>query len=234
MNKNKKDVYYVDQLLKKPQKDKKNKSIFPSTLYSPNFIHQIDLLFLPYSEDHKDRYALVVIDMSTRLIDAQPIKSKDSKSVVLAIKQIYKRKILSIPSQIDSDSGSEFQGEFKTYLKENNIKHKVALPNRHSQVGLVENANKRISKPLFRRMLEEELQTGHSSVSWKTELKDVVDDINKVTINRNKIKADKEKKKPKPDILDEFNCSGDACNLIPEGTKVRYLLDSPIDLKERK
>ena len=234
MKSNKKKVYYIDQLLKKPQKDKKNKSTFPTTLYKPNFIHQIDLLFLPYDEYNKERYSLVVIDMSTRLIDAEPIKSKDSKSVVDAIKKIYKRKILKQPSQIDSDSGSEFQGEFKTYLKENNIKHKIALPNRHSQIGLVENANKRIAKPLFRRMLQEELLTGESSVSWKTELKDVVDDINKLTIKRNKIKELKEKKKPKPDILDEFKCSGDACNLIPEGTKVRYLLDSPIDFKGKK
>ena len=28
---------------------KKNKSKFPTTLYKPNFIHQIDLLFLPYN-----------------------------------------------------------------------------------------------------------------------------------------------------------------------------------------
>jgi hypothetical protein len=70
MNKNKKNVYYVDQLLKKPVKDKKSKSIYPTTLYKKDFIHQIDLLFLPYNEDNKERYALVVIDMSTRLIDA--------------------------------------------------------------------------------------------------------------------------------------------------------------------
>ena len=82
MKSNKKKGYYDDQLLKKPQKDKKNKSTFPTTLYKPNFIHQIDLLFLPYDEYNKERYSLVVIDMSTRLIDAEPIKSKDSKSVV--------------------------------------------------------------------------------------------------------------------------------------------------------
>jgi hypothetical protein len=172
--------------------------------------------------------------MSTRLIDSEPIKNKDSKSVVEAIQKIYKRNILKQPSQIDSDSGSEFKKDFEVYLKQNNIKHKVALPNRHSQVGLAENANKRIAKPLFRRMLSEEILTGHSSVSWKTELKDVVDDINKLTIKRNKIKADKEKKKPKPDILDQFKCNGDACNLIPEGTKVRYLLDFPIDYITKK
>jgi hypothetical protein len=39
---NNKKVHYVDQLLKKPIKDKKNKSTYPSTLYKPNFIHQID------------------------------------------------------------------------------------------------------------------------------------------------------------------------------------------------
>ena len=233
-NKNKKEIRYVDQLLKKPIKDKTNKSTYPSTLYKPNFIHQLDLLFLPYNEDNKHRYALVVIDMSTRLIDSEPLKNKDSKSVVDAIKKIYKRNILNMPSQIDSDSGSEFKGDFHQYLKQHNIKHKVALPNRHSQVGLAENANKRIAKPLFRRMLSEEILTGHSSISWKTELKDVVDDINQLTIKRNKIKADKEKKKPKPDILDEFKCTGDACNLIPEGTKVRYLLDFPIDYITKK
>ena len=83
-------------------------------------------------------------------------------------------------------------------------------------------------------MLSEEILTGHNSISWKLELKDVVDDINKLTIKRNKIKELKDKKKPEPDILDEFKCSGDACRLIPEGTKVRYLLDSPIDFKGKK
>ncbi len=58
------------------------------------------------------------------------------------------------------------------------------LPNRHSQVALVENANKRIARPLFKRMLSEEILPGHLSVSWKTEfnLVDVIDDINKLTI----------------------------------------------------
>jgi hypothetical protein len=33
-------------------------------------------------------------------------------------------------------------------------------------------------------MLSEEILTGHSSVSWKTELKDVIDHINKLTISK--------------------------------------------------
>jgi hypothetical protein len=68
----------------------------------------------------------------------------------------------------------QFKTEFHTYLISNNIKHKVALPNRHSQVALAENANKRIQKPLFKRMLEEKILTVEISVSWKDDLKDVV------------------------------------------------------------
>lgn len=64
-------------------------------------------------------------------------------------------------------------------------------------------------------MLSEEILTGHPSVSWKTELVDVIDDINKLTIKRNKIK-EKKNKSNKQTLLDQFRCSGDACHLIPE------------------
>ena len=215
-------IKYVDQLLKKPIRDN-NKSIYPN-IYEKNFIHQLDILFLPYSEDHHERYALVCIDMSSRLIDAEPLKNKDSKSVVDALKKIYKRKIISKPNQIDTDAGTEFKGDFHTYLMSNNIKHKVALVNRHSQVALAENANKRIQKPLFKRMLEEEILTGEISVSWKDDLKDVVSEINKKT---------KSKKKPTK-AKEEFTCSGSACNLLEQGTKVRYLLDYPINIITKK
>jgi hypothetical protein len=122
--------------LKKPIKYKKNKASYPSSLYKPNFIHQIDLLFLPYNEDNQHRYASdsVVIDMSSRLIDAEASETKNSKSVTEAIKKIYKRGLSKQPTQIDSDSGSEFKGEFESYLKQKNIKHKVALPNKHSKL----------------------------------------------------------------------------------------------------
>ena len=90
MNKNKKikkEIRYVDQLLRKPVIDKKNKSKFPTTLYKPNFIHQIHLLFLPYNKDHKERYAIVAIDMSTRLIDSEPIKKQRFEKCCRIIKK---------------------------------------------------------------------------------------------------------------------------------------------------
>ena len=227
MPKIKKDLSYVDKLLTKPRRDKKNLTHYPTTQYEKDFIHQIDILFMPYDEHNKERYALVCIDMSSRLIDAEPLKNKDSSSVVSGLKQIYKRKILKQPNQIDTDAGSEFKGAFHTYLMSNNIKHKVALPNRHSQVALAENANKRIAKPLFKRMLEEEILTGESSISWKDDLYDIVKEINKKTIIRNK-------KKKKSVNVNEFMCNGDACNLLDIGAKVRHILDYPINFINKK
>ena len=229
MSKLKKDLSYVDKLLKKPIRDKDNLSHYPTTQYPKNFIHQIDILYMPYDEDNKERYALVCIDMTSRMIDAEPLKNKDSSSVVSGIKQIYKRKILNKPNQIDTDAGSEFKGAFHKYLMSNNIKHKVALPNRHSQVALVENANKRIAKPLFKRMLEEEILTGVQSVNWKDDLYEVVKEINKKTLIRMK------KKKVKVNDKDnEYTCKGDACNLLDIGTKVRRILDHPINAITKK
>ena len=227
MPKIKKDLTFVDKLLTKPRRDKKNLTHYPTTQYEKDFIHQIDILFMPYDEHNKERYALVCIDMSSRLIDAEPLKNKDSSSVVSGLKQIYKRKILKQPNQIDTDAGSEFKGVFHTYLMSNNIKHKVALPNRHSQVALAENANKRIAKPLFKRMLEEEILTGESSISWKDDLYDIVKEINKKTIIRNK-------KKKKSANVNEFMCNGDACNLLDIGAKVRHILDYPINFINKK
>ena len=227
MPKLKKDLTFVDKLLTKPRRDKKNLTHYPTTQYEKDFIHQIDILFMPYDEHNKERYALVCIDMSSRLIDAEPLKNKDSPSVVSGLKQIYKRKILKQPNQIDTDAGSEFKGAFHTYLMSNNIKHKVALPNRHSQVALAENANKRIAKPLFKRMLEEEILTGESSISWKDDLYDIVKEINKKTIIRNK-------KKKKSANVNEFMCNGDACNLLDIGAKVRHILDYPINFINKK
>ena len=227
MPKIKKDLTFVDKLLTKPRRDKKNLTHYPTTQYEKDFIHQIDILFMPYDEHNKERYALVCIDMSSRLIDAEPLKNKDSPSVVSGLKQIYKRKILKQPNQIDTDAGSEFKGAFHTYLMSNNIKHKVALPNRHSQVALAENANKRIAKPLFKRMLEEEILTGESSISWKDDLYDIVKEINKKTIIRNK-------KKKKSANVNEFMCNGDACNLLDIGAKVRHILDYPINFINKK
>ena len=43
---------------------------------------------------------MVVVDISTRLIDAEQLKDKNASSIVKAFKKIYNRDILDIPTNI--------------------------------------------------------------------------------------------------------------------------------------
>lgn len=67
----------VSQLMQRPKKDTKpNRPSRTSRLTEPGMIHQADLLFLPNDKCHK--YALVVVDIGSKLVDAQPLKSKEA------------------------------------------------------------------------------------------------------------------------------------------------------------
>ena len=69
----------------------------------PNYIHQADLLFLPTDEGKK--YALVVVDVDSRYIDAEPLCSKSSASVAKAFDKMYARKKLKFPNTLIVDPG---------------------------------------------------------------------------------------------------------------------------------
>ena len=56
------------------------------------------------------KYALVVVDVASRYVDAQALTSKDSSKVVKAFEKIYSRK-LSFPNTIIVDPGKDFMGD---------------------------------------------------------------------------------------------------------------------------
>lgn len=218
------------QLYKKASKTKKeNASTFPSDLPA-NMVHQMDVLFLPDDEGYK--YALVAVDLGSRATDAEPLKKLDSQSVLDAILKIYKRGILKQPTQtIQVDMGSEFKSVFKQYFENKNINLRVAQVNRHRQQGLVESRNKSIGTPLLKRQTAEELITGEPSREWVHYLPEVIKFINKKFI----IKPEWDEKKPNYDkIFAPTKCTGNDCNVLSEGTQVRYLLDEPIDITSGK
>lgn len=211
----------VQKLLKPPPKSTRAEMPHFSRDYPKNYFHQADLLYLPHDQGYK--YLLVVVDIGTRLCDAEPLKGKNAKDVVKAIKKIYSRKVLSTPKKIYVDSGTEFKSDFVKWLDDNDIKYRVSKPFRHRQTALVEYKNKIIGRKLFERMLEEEILTGEESSQWVDYLPKVIKDINKKITKDNKIRE----KKPKKTKM--FPCSGDDCILIPQETKVRVALDAPRD-----
>lgn len=216
----------LHNLFVKPTKDKGvNAPEFPD--FTDNYYHQADILYLPDDDGYK--YALVVSDVGSRLTDARPLKSKNPTEVLTALKKIYSGNILKPVTHVFGvDSGTEFQGVVKKYLEDElKVNIKVGKPDRHTQQAIVERKNRDIGKKLFMRMTAEELQTGNVSKAWVDDLPKVIEEINNNTKNKRVRKINKSEKL-------EYQCSGDACDVIEQGTKVRAMLDAPVNVHDNK
>jgi hypothetical protein len=151
----------LEELYKKPKKEKLPDEGASFQVFEPNLIQQADLLFLPHDKGFK--YALVVVDDASKICDAEPIKNKNSIDVLNAFKKIYHRNILKLPQiQIEVDDGSEFKGEVAEYFKKHKIRVRVAEPNRHRQQGLVELKNKILGSTLLQLQTLDEMKTKKS------------------------------------------------------------------------
>lgn len=219
----------LENLYIKPTKDKGvNAPKYPD--FADNYYHQADLLFMPEDDDYN--YALVVIDVGSRMMDARPIKNKQADEVLRAFKDIYKGKILKPPTHVISvDSGHEFLGGVKSYF-ENDLKVtiKKGKPDRHTQQSIVERKNRDIALILFKRMVGEELQTGAVSKAWVKQLPNAIKKINQKTASKKRKRTYDKPTDPNAKIL----CSGDACDIIEQGTKVRAMLDAPVNAYDGK
>ena len=71
--------------------------------YTKNALHQTDLLYLP--KDNGFEYCLVVVDCGPEHIcDAQPLREKNARAVLVGIKKIYNRHIREPPFDLTVDS----------------------------------------------------------------------------------------------------------------------------------
>jgi hypothetical protein len=182
----------------------------------PNGSHQADLLFLPDDDGYK--YCLVVVDLATRKTDAQPLKTKTSKSVLEAMKKIYKGKYLKLPHYLEVDDGTEFKGEFADYYKPL-LTLRVKDAGRHRQQSVVETRNALLGRTLNKRMVAQEINTEVQSNEWVNFLPKVIAAIN----NHYTQKA------THVDGNDPITGSANALHILPVGTEVRTQLDNPLN-----
>ena len=205
-------------LYDKPKKDKGD-NMPHYNQYPPDFFDEADLLFLPTDKGYK--YALVVVDIGSKMVDAEPLKTKGGAELCKAFLKIYKRGIINRPKVLRTDAGSEFKGIVAKYLKDNDIKLQIAKPGRHRQVSIVERRNQMIGKAIFNRQTAEELLTGQPSTQWVSDLPTIVKLINfRTKKNHKKIKLSNDP-------------VGDG-NILYEGTKVRAIYDEPHDIGGKK
>ena len=217
------DTKVINELMKQPLKEGRD-DIPKFQNFVKNNCHQADILFLPSNRGYK--YLLVIVDISTRLIDAEQLKDKNASSVVKAFKKIYNRDILDIPTNINCDSGTEFHGETKEYFNNLNVNVTYADPNRHRQQGIVESANQRIGKIIFMMQSHQELQTKKQCKVWVKFIRQIINDLNEDSNNKNKTQTKEISTVP---IITENNK-----NILNINDKVRVKLDHPIDVYNKK
>jgi hypothetical protein len=214
----------VKELYKKPKERIRDMPHYKSPI-TDGLTHQVDLLELPM--DNKYKYCLTVVDVGNKIIDAEPIITKDSYSVLKAIKKVYNRDILKEPKyEIVFDQGSEFKSVFKEYFKEKGIIVKTADVKRHRQVGLVEAKNKKIGKLIFMVQTNEEITNNKENKKWIKILPEVVKFLNK----KQSFINDKNKNKNPT----KFFMTKDSTNLFAIDDNVRVKLDYPINVVSGK
>ena len=100
-------------------------------------------------------------DLYNNDFDIEPIKTKEPKEVLEAMKTMFKRKYIKKPyASIRTDAGTEFQGVFHKYLFDESMLHRIAIPNRHQQLANVENVNRQLGRLFNGYMNNKEEQTG--------------------------------------------------------------------------
>jgi hypothetical protein len=212
------------KVLLKPVRRKQRRDEDSYALLPKNYIQQADLLFM--KPDGKFKYILVVVDQN-RICDATPMSSKASHEIVLGFKRIYKHGIISYPKTMQFDAGGEFNNaEVLSFFKDQNIKTKTSLANRHNQTALVEAANFKIAKKEAERAIDEEYITGESAVEWAKYLPGIVTKINQ---ENGKVREKLEKKQEK-DEKNEEHAPKITEKLYRIGDKVRIALDAPSDI----
>jgi hypothetical protein len=210
----------LTNLTKNPKKEPKK--ITPHTTASVAFAtEQVDTLYLP--EDDGYKYLLVVVDVATRMCDAEPMKTRDAKTTKNTLTKIYKRGIVKKPMRIEVDDGTEFKGDFEAHFKKF-FKILRKMTGRHRQQSLVETKNQQIGKILNQRMLAEEINNDDTSKNWTDVLPKVIELLNK-HFSHKAVRGN-------PDLpikTDDFSKE-----ILEEGTRVRVQLDNPVSYVDDK
>ncbi len=185
-------------------------------------VYQCDILYMPSEKEQTNiMYALVVVDPSSGICDAEPLTELNSLQTVKALKTIFKRKILKMPLlKMQTDSGPEFKKEFRKYLNEQGIVVRYGKAGRSRSQAFVESRNKEIAKCLFMLMSSKELLTSQINKEWTSYLPHVVKYLNR-NMKKSRILIEKTNKETQEIKID------DETIILDVGTKVRVMLDKP-------
>ncbi len=144
----------------------------------PNYNMMADLLMLPTAK-FGFKYLFVIVDLASKAFDIEPMKSKTPEACLKAMEKCFTREYVSLPySSLKTDGGSEFKSVFHKYLYDKSILHKVAMPDRHQQMSMVESLNRQLGRLFNGFMNAKEIETGKEFKNWTMVVPDVREKLN--------------------------------------------------------
>ena len=153
-------------------------------VWTPNAVHQADLLFLPHDKLPRGRklykYALTVVHVASRYKAAEPLTSKESDEVAKAFQKIYRHGPLKWPQMLQVDPGREFMGAVSKAMDNNKTTIRRGRVNIHRDQAIVERFNRTLAERLFGHQyaIEMNLSSGQRSTEWVKRLPEVVSALN--------------------------------------------------------
>lgn len=91
------------------------------------------------------RYTITTIDVRLKVAFAQTFKSKKATNALIVLKSL--KTMLPVPIHtVQTDNGSEFEGEFDNYCRKEKITHKWTYPKMPKVNGVVERFNRSIQE----------------------------------------------------------------------------------------
>lgn len=207
-----------ETLTKAPKGKKKYNKVKDNIPLVEDLNFGADVLFLPTTKQGF-KYLLVVVDLASDEFDIEPLKNKEPKTILQAMKTMFKRGYIKKPyASVTTDAGTEFKGVFKDWLNEENIIHKIGLPGRHKQNANVESLNRILGRFINGYMNSIEIKTNKTYREW-TEI---------LIILRRKINSIRKKKLPSNPRTYEYSTPKlDSEPKFKVGNMVHRMLDKP-------
>jgi len=201
--------------------------------YSKDYSQQADLLFLP--EDQGYKYALVVVDVADRKADAEQLKDKKPETVLKAIKKIWLRPYINKPKAfLKVDDGSEFKGQFKKYMEENNIILMRGKPGRSRGQAVAEYLNLVIGKSIMIKQTNDELAEDEENTEWIDELPIIIKQYNEFIDEKEETRKQLKKPSRQVKMYDDMIDLEVTSDLLEVGQKVYIPLDKPQNIKSQR
>lgn len=205
------------------------------TMPSPNFEHQMDILYLPVDKTTKKplKYLLLVVDPYNGLCDGHALVDLKMETVIHAVEDLYDNAMyLMKPRCIKTDN--EFNNtEWKEWCDEKGIKYIFANKGRHRELASINRLCQIIGKWIWELQVNEEIKSGHVYTNWVPWYKELIEILNKK--NMKKLNDEYVLKKP-PKVLDKPIIDDNNKTILMPDTKVRVMIpkDKPEDVRGKK